>query len=115
VSGIAKALRDAAGVVTHYVVSMVDITERKLAESVLVSDVAKTIDKMLALKAHGVGFSLDDFGTGYSSLAFLKLLPLDQLKIDQSFVRDILVDRNDAAIAFETLVASRQLLLADSG
>jgi diguanylate cyclase (GGDEF)-like protein len=71
----------------------------ELTESVLVSDVAKTIDKMLALKARGVGFSLDDFGTGYSSLAFLKLLPLDQLKIDQSFVRDILVDNDDAAIA----------------
>jgi EAL domain-containing protein (putative c-di-GMP-specific phosphodiesterase class I) len=71
----------------------------ELTESLLVSDVTKTIDKMLALKARGVGFSLDDFGTGYSSLAFLKLLPLDQLKIDQSFVRDILVDSNDAAIA----------------
>jgi diguanylate cyclase (GGDEF)-like protein len=71
----------------------------ELTESVLVSDVAKTIDKMLALKTLGVGFSLDDFGTGYSSLAFLKLLPLDQLKIDQSFVRDILIDSNDAAIA----------------
>jgi EAL domain-containing protein (putative c-di-GMP-specific phosphodiesterase class I) len=71
----------------------------ELTESVLVSDVAKTIDKMLALKARGVGFSLDDFGTGYSSLTFLKLLPLDQLKIDQSFVRDILIDSNDAAIA----------------
>jgi EAL domain-containing protein (putative c-di-GMP-specific phosphodiesterase class I) len=71
----------------------------ELTEGVLVSDVTKTIDKMLALKARGVGFSLDDFGTGYSSLSFLKLLPLDQLKIDQSFVRDILVDSNDAAIA----------------
>ncbi len=71
----------------------------ELTEGVLVSDVAKTIDKMLVLKERGVGFSLDDFGTGYSSLAFLKLLPLDQLKIDQSFVRDILVDSNDAAIA----------------
>ena len=71
----------------------------ELTEGVLVSDVTKTIDKMLMLKDRGVGFSLDDFGTGYSSLSFLKLLPLDQLKIDQSFVRDILVDSNDAAIA----------------
>jgi diguanylate cyclase (GGDEF)-like protein/PAS domain S-box-containing protein len=71
----------------------------ELTESVLVSDVDNTIAKMRALKQHGVGFAMDDFGTGYSALSFLKLLPLDQLKIDQGFVRDILVDVNDAAIA----------------
>jgi len=76
----------------------------ELTESLLVSDVADTIEKMFALKSKGVGFSLDDFGTGYSSLAYLKRMPLDQLKIDQSFVRDILVDPNDAAIA-NTIVA----------
>jgi diguanylate cyclase (GGDEF)-like protein/PAS domain S-box-containing protein len=71
----------------------------ELTESVLVSDVDNTIAKMRALKQRGVGFAMDDFGTGYSSLSFLKLLPLDQLKIDQGFVRDILIDVNDAAIA----------------
>jgi diguanylate cyclase (GGDEF)-like protein/PAS domain S-box-containing protein len=76
----------------------------ELTESLLVSNVDEVIGKMFALKARGVGFSLDDFGTGYSSLSYLKRLPLDQLKIDQSFVRDIHVDPNDAAIA-KTIVA----------
>ncbi|WP_310450692.1 EAL domain-containing protein [Sulfuritalea sp.] len=76
----------------------------ELTESQLVHNVQEIIDKMLLLKAVGVGFSLDDFGTGYSSLAYLKRMPLDQLKIDQSFVRDVLLDSNDAAIA-RTVVA----------
>jgi EAL domain-containing protein (putative c-di-GMP-specific phosphodiesterase class I) len=76
----------------------------ELTESLLVTDVEGIIAKMNALKGRGIGFSLDDFGTGYSSLSYLKRLPLDQLKIDQGFVRDILVDPNDAAIA-EMVVA----------
>ena len=71
----------------------------ELTESLLVDDMEDVIIKMAALKAWGVGFSLDDFGTGFSSLSYLKRLPLDQLKIDQGFVREILTDANDAAIA----------------
>lgn len=81
----------------------------ELTESVLVEDVEATIQKMWALKTRGVVFALDDFGIGYSSLSYLKRLPLDQLKIDRSFVRDILVDPNDAVIA-KTVVTLAQSL-----
>ncbi len=79
----------------------------ELTESLFLTDVEDTIVKMTELKAAGVSFSLDDFGTGYSSLSYLKRLPLDQLKIDQSFIRDVLTDPNDAAIA-RTIVALAQ-------
>jgi diguanylate cyclase (GGDEF)-like protein/PAS domain S-box-containing protein len=81
----------------------------ELTESVLLKNAENVIDKMMSLKARGIGFSLDDFGTGYSSLSYLKRLPLDQLKIDQSFVRDILSDNNDAVIA-QTIIALAQNL-----
>ncbi len=71
----------------------------ELTESMLVENIEDVIAKMTALKSHGLKFSLDDFGTGYSSLSYLKRLPLDQLKIDSSFVRDILADVGSRAIA----------------
>jgi diguanylate cyclase (GGDEF)-like protein/PAS domain S-box-containing protein len=86
-----------------------DRLKLELTESVLVDNVQDIIEKMHVLKAQGVVFALDDFGIGYSSLSYLKLLPLDQLKIDRSFVRDVLVDPNDAAIA-RTIVALAQSL-----
>ncbi|GAB4118653.1 MAG: hypothetical protein Fur0026_08030 [Sideroxydans sp.] len=61
----------------------------------MLDDVEDTIAKMRALKEFGVRFSMDDFGTGYSSLSYLKRLPLDQLKIDQSFVRNLATDAGD--------------------
>jgi diguanylate cyclase (GGDEF)-like protein/PAS domain S-box-containing protein len=84
----------------------------ELTESLLVDNVEGIIAKMAALKTHGVGFSLDDFGTGYSSLSYLKRLPLDQLKIDQGFVRNILTDTNDAAIAKMVVALAESMGLA---
>ena len=83
----------------------------ELTESMLLQDIEDIIEKMTLLKKRGIGFSLDDFGTGYSSLVYLKRLPLDQLKIDQSFVRDLLTDPNDNEIArtIVTLAESMKL------
>ena len=86
-----------------------DHLKLELTESLLVANVDDIIVKMTALKGHSISFSLDDFGTGYSSLSYLKRLPLDQLKIDQSFVRNILLDPNEAAIA-KTIIALAQSL-----
>ncbi len=81
----------------------------ELTESVVLENVEEVIQRMQELDALGVGFSMDDFGTGYSSLAYLKRLPLDQIKIDQSFVQDVTHDPNDAAIVRAILAMSQSL------
>jgi len=83
----------------------------ELTESVVLSDVADVITKMQALKALGVRLSLDDFGTGYSSLSYLKRLPLDQIKIDQSFVRDITSNIDDATMVQTIISLARHFRL----
>jgi diguanylate cyclase (GGDEF)-like protein/PAS domain S-box-containing protein len=81
----------------------------ELTESMLVENLEDIIAKMTELKSHGLRFSLDDFGTGYSSLTYLKRLPLDRLKIDRSFVRDMMVDATSGAIAQTILSLGRAL------
>ena len=76
----------------------------ELTESMLVDNIEAVIATMTELRSHGLRFSLDDFGTGYSSLTYLRRLPLDQLKIDRSFVRDMLVDATSGAIA-QTIIS----------
>ena len=84
----------------------------ELTESVLLNNIDDTISTMNELKAIGIQFSLDDFGTGYSSLQYLKRLSLDQLKIDQSFVRDIASDPSDKAIVHTIIAMARSLDIA---
>jgi diguanylate cyclase (GGDEF)-like protein/PAS domain S-box-containing protein len=84
----------------------------EITESLLLSDIDDAVAKMGELRSIGVNFALDDFGTGYSSLSYLKRLPLDQLKIDQSFVRDVLKDPNDATIARTILNLAQSLDLS---
>ena len=84
----------------------------ELTESLLLDDAEETIGKMQALKLLGVRLSLDDFGTGYSSLSYLKRLPLDQLKIDRSFVRDLMVDICGGAIAQAVISLGRAMGLS---
>lgn len=81
----------------------------ELTESMLVDNINDIITKMYALSKLGIRFSLDDFGTGYSSLQYLKKLPLDQLKIDRSFVRDIVKDANDQAIVRTIITMAHSL------
>jgi EAL domain-containing protein (putative c-di-GMP-specific phosphodiesterase class I) len=81
----------------------------ELTESILFKDINGMISTMNTLRNIGIGFELDDFGTGYSSLQYLKKLPLSQLKIDQSFVRDIAIDHNDRTLVLTIITMAHSL------
>ena len=83
----------------------------ELTEGILLENFESAVEKMLALKNIGVRFSIDDFGTGYSSLAYLKRLPVDEVKIDQSFVRDLLQNDSDAALVDTIVILASRLNL----
>jgi diguanylate cyclase (GGDEF)-like protein/PAS domain S-box-containing protein len=81
----------------------------EITENMLLNDLSSCLEKMNAIKALGVHLSIDDFGTGYSSLKYLKSLPIDRLKIDQSFVRDLLTDKSDEAIVHAVIAMAKAL------
>lgn len=83
--------------------------ELEITEGALMEDVEESIEILNALKKWGIHISIDDFGTGYSSLSYLKKFPLDTLKIDQSFVRDLLQDSDDAAIVSAIIGMAKSL------
>lgn len=103
VSDVAQALADSGADPTHLIL--------ELTESQVIHDVADAIAKMQAIKALGVGLAMDDFGTGYSSLSVLSNLPLDQLKIDQSFIHklDSSLDTNNAIVTQSIITLAHML------
>ncbi|TVP87684.1 MAG: EAL domain-containing protein [Pseudomonadaceae bacterium] len=83
----------------------------EITESLLANNLDEVVGKMRTLRQQGISFSIDDFGTGYSSLAYLKQLPINQLKIDQRFVRDLLTNSNDQAIAEAIITLAKAMQL----
>ncbi|MFQ3185891.1 EAL domain-containing protein [Marinomonas primoryensis] len=81
----------------------------EITENMLLNDLSSSLEKMNVIKSLGVYLSIDDFGTGYSSLKYLKSLPIDRLKIDQSFVRDLLTDKSDEAIVHAVIAMAKAL------
>jgi diguanylate cyclase (GGDEF)-like protein/PAS domain S-box-containing protein len=94
--------------ISHYAINP-SLLKLELTESILFKDINGMISTMNTLRNIGIGFELDDFGTGYSSLQYLKKLPLSQLKIDQSFVRDIAIDHNDRTLVLTIITMAHSL------
>lgn len=88
-----------------------DLLELEITESVLMDDAASTATRLASLRAMGIHLAIDDFGTGYSSMAYLKRFPVERLKIDRSFIRDIPEDADDAAITIATIQMAHNLKL----
>ena len=101
---VVKRILDETGLQAQYL-------ELEITESVMTTDVEKSFALLTQLRALGVKISLDDFGTGYSSLSYLKRFPVDTLKIDQSFVRDIATDQDSGAIVKAIISLGRNLNL----
>jgi diguanylate cyclase (GGDEF)-like protein len=98
------------GIINEYGVDP-GLLEFELTESLLMNDAEEAVKTLANMKAYGVRLSVDDFGTGYSSLAYLKRFPLDTLKIDRAFVRDVVVDPDDATIALAIINLAHSLQL----
>jgi|GEM_PF-215031 len=99
-----RTILDETGIAPH-------LLELELTESMMMNDVEHAVGILRDLKSLGLHLSIDDFGTGYSSLAYLKRFPIDLLKIDQSFVRDITIDPDDAAIVTSIISLAHSLRL----
>ncbi len=103
-SALATEVLELSGLEPHYL-------EIELTESLLLQDTEQGIKILNGLKARGIQVSIDDFGTGFSSLSYLKKLPVDKLKIDHSFVRDLAIDSGDEAIVSAIITLSHKLAL----
>jgi len=89
-----------------------DLFELEITESSAIQDIEESVAKMKRLALIGVNFSLDDFGTGYSSLSYLKRLPVNKIKIDRSFIQDLIIDHNDQALVTAIISIGRHLNLS---